>query len=84
MTSLDPYTLMTIFIKMLTHVLKLTKGEITTTNIKNMAIMAIPISFASNVYDAFLLSKMDINCERKEKYISIWKHLEIESGFRGI
>jgi hypothetical protein len=27
---------------------------------------------------------MDINCERKEKYISIWKHLEIESGFRGI
>jgi hypothetical protein len=56
---------------MLTHVLKLTKGEITTTNIKNMAIMAIPISFASNVYDAFLLSKMDINCERKEKYISI-------------
>jgi hypothetical protein len=37
-TSLDPYTLMTIFIKMLTHVLKLTKGEITTTNFRNMAI----------------------------------------------
>jgi hypothetical protein len=57
---------------MLTHVLKLTKGEITTMNFRNMVIMAIQFFFASNVCDAFFLSKMDINYERKEKiYINL-------------
>ncbi len=58
---------MTIFIKMLTPILKLTKGKITTMNFRNMAIMAIQFSFTSDVCDVFLLSKMDMNCERKGK-----------------
>jgi hypothetical protein len=52
---------------MLTPILKLTKGKITTMNFRNMAIMAIQFSFTSDVCDVFLLSKMDMNCERKGK-----------------
>jgi hypothetical protein len=36
----------------------------------NFRNMAIQFSFASNVCDAFLLSKMEINYERKEKQIN--------------
>jgi len=34
-----------------------------------MATMASRFSFMSNASDAFLLGKMDINCERKNKLV---------------
>jgi hypothetical protein len=38
-----------------------------TMNFRNMATMANRFSFTSNVHDAFLLGKMDINYERNNK-----------------
>jgi hypothetical protein len=43
---------------------KLNKGEITAMNFKTMASQ---FSSTSNVCDAFLLRKMDINCENNKK-----------------
>jgi hypothetical protein len=60
---------------------KLNKGKISTVNFKNMATMAIRFSFASNVHDAFLLNKMGINHERKNKVkvsnLKMVKHVEM-------
>jgi len=46
---------------------KVIKGEIIGTNFKNMATITSQLSSTSNVYDAFLLRKMNVNCERKNK-----------------
>lgn len=45
---------------------KLSKGEITTMNSKTMATMASQFSSTSDVHDASLLRKMNINCEKKK------------------
>lgn len=50
---------------------KLNKGEIATMNSKTMATMASQFSSMSNVYDAFLLRKMDINHEGKKSKVKI-------------
>jgi hypothetical protein len=50
---------------------KLNKGEIATMNSKTMATMASQLSSMSNVYDAFLLRKMDINHEGKKNKVKI-------------
>jgi hypothetical protein len=52
-----------------------TKGEILAMNYKGMATMASQFSFTSNVHNVFLLRKMDIYHERKNK--EILKHLKI-------
>jgi hypothetical protein len=49
---------------------KLSKGEIMTMNSKTIATMASWPSYMSNVHDAFLLRKMDINCEGKKLKIN--------------
>jgi hypothetical protein len=46
---------------------KLSKGEITTMNSKTMATMASQFSSTSDVHDASLLRKMNINCGKKIK-----------------
>ncbi len=46
---------------------KLTKGKIVAMNSKNMATMANQLSSTSNVHDAFLLGKMNINHDKKNK-----------------
>jgi hypothetical protein len=50
---------------------KLSKWEIVTMNSKIVAIVASRFSFMSNVYDAFLLRKMDINHEGKKNKVKI-------------
>jgi hypothetical protein len=46
---------------------KVSKGEIIGMNFKNMATITSRLSSTSNVYDAFLLTKMNVNHERKNK-----------------
>ncbi len=51
-----------------------------TMNFKNITTMANRFSLTSNVHDAFLLGKMDINCERKNK-VKI-NHLKMLKDFK--
>jgi hypothetical protein len=55
------------FIKVQTHISKLTKGEITTMKSSNMATMASWLLSTFDVHDFFWLNKKNINHERKSK-----------------
>jgi hypothetical protein len=50
---------------------KLNKGEIATMNFKTLATMVSQFSSTSNVHDAFLLGKMDINREGKKTKLEL-------------
>jgi hypothetical protein len=63
-SSLTPMTTST---KMQAFGAKLTKGKIVAMNSKNMATMANQLSSISNVHDAFLLGKMNVNHDKKNK-----------------
>jgi len=60
-------TPMTTSTKMQTFGAKLTKGKIVAMNSKNMATMANQLSSTSNVHEAFLLGKMNINHDKRNK-----------------
>jgi hypothetical protein len=76
-------TPLTTSVEMQGPITKLCKGEIMTVNSRSMAIMAHQFSLTSNVHDALLLGKMDINCERKNKvkinHLKKHKHLNMIS-----
>ncbi len=55
------------FIKVQTHISKLTKWEITTMKSSNMATMASWLLSTFDVHDFFWLDKININHERKSK-----------------
>jgi hypothetical protein len=65
-TYLGP-TPMTTSTKMQAFGAKLTKGKIVAMNSKNVATMANQLSSTSNVHDAFLLGKMNINHDKNNK-----------------
>jgi hypothetical protein len=46
---------------------KLSKGEIITMNFRSIAIVASQVSFTFDVNDVFLINKMEIDHERKNK-----------------
>jgi len=58
---------LTTLVKMQGFKIKINKGEITSMNLKNMATITSWFSSMFNVCDAFLLKKMNVNCERNNK-----------------